>query len=354
MRRVEGFDVLIEQAMYFALGFLVAGLLTLMFLPAFWRRALRLSMRRLQMLMPLSMEEVVAERDLLRAEFAVRERRLEQEMDAIKSEKTLDLATIGRHATRIADLEARLKKAEAETRDMAQQVRESQKVLAERTDLLSSTELALHEMTERAERGVERLRLLESDKEALGRQTEEHQTRVVAHEAKIGALHEETVQFQRDLEALREEHAAVVAQANRLPGLEGDLARVSSELENSLSEKKTLSSALLETRTELSSLQEKRKNEVDYLESALRTARAEARDNADKHEAARADNAMLQGAVEALRSERAQHRRGAGAFSVVGAAPTAADVPALREAVIGFGDKVAQLSDPDTGKQRVL
>ncbi|MBI5012898.1 MAG: hypothetical protein HZC06_09325, partial [Methylocystis sp.] len=47
---------MIEQAMYFALGFLVAGLFALMFLPAFWRRALRLSMRRLQMLAPMSME----------------------------------------------------------------------------------------------------------------------------------------------------------------------------------------------------------------------------------------------------------------------------------------------------------
>ena len=51
--------------MYFALGFLVAGLLTLLFLPAFWRRAMRLSMRRLQMLAPMSMQEVIAERDRL-------------------------------------------------------------------------------------------------------------------------------------------------------------------------------------------------------------------------------------------------------------------------------------------------
>ncbi|HEY8139198.1 MAG TPA: hypothetical protein VIF61_15255, partial [Methylocystis sp.] len=79
--------MLIEQAMYFALGLLVAGLGMLMFLPAFWRRAMRLSMRRLQMLAPLSREQAIAQRDLLRAEFALRERRLEQEMDAIKASK---------------------------------------------------------------------------------------------------------------------------------------------------------------------------------------------------------------------------------------------------------------------------
>src|SRR5512136_674294 len=112
--------------MYFALGFLVAELVTLLFLPAFWRRALRLSMRRLQMLAPMSMEEVIAERDLLRAEFAVRERRLEQEMEAIKASKAYDLAAIGRHAARVADFETRLKKTEADNRDAAQQLREAE------------------------------------------------------------------------------------------------------------------------------------------------------------------------------------------------------------------------------------
>ena len=54
--------------MVFALGFLLCGLLTLLFLPAFWRRAVRLSVRRVEMQMPLSMSEIVAERDQLRAE----------------------------------------------------------------------------------------------------------------------------------------------------------------------------------------------------------------------------------------------------------------------------------------------
>ena len=68
----------IEQTMVFAAGFLLAGLLALLFLPALWRRALRLSRRRLEMQMPLSMDEIVAERDQLRAQFASDRRRIEQ------------------------------------------------------------------------------------------------------------------------------------------------------------------------------------------------------------------------------------------------------------------------------------
>ena len=71
--------------MIFMLGFLVAGLVALFFLPAFWRRALRLSKRRLEMLMPLSMEEIIAERDQLRAESALAQRQVEQKARAINA-----------------------------------------------------------------------------------------------------------------------------------------------------------------------------------------------------------------------------------------------------------------------------
>jgi chromosome segregation ATPase len=335
---------LIEQAMYFALGFLVAGLLTLLFLPAFWRRALRLSMRRLQMLAPMSMDEVVAERDLLRAEFAVRERRLEQEMEAIRASKAYDLAAIGRHAARVADFETQLKKAEADNRDMSLQLREAQKVLAERTDLLRSTELALQEMTERADRDVARLRLLESDKEELGREKEAQYSRVVAHEAKIGALHEQTTLLQRDLETTRAELDRVSAEAARVPGLLEKLADREAALESARTEQATLVAERDVVRSQLLSEQERRRNEVDHLEGALRVARSEAREQADKLEAARADNAMLHGAVEVLRAERAHLRRGGPSGGEGAPAATEADVAALREALAEFGDRVARLA----------
>ena len=79
------------------------------------------------------------------------------------------------------------------------------------------------------------------------------------------------------------------------------------------------------------------------MEGALRVARAEANDAAGKLESARADNAMLQGAVEALRAERANLRRaanGSKALSVVPVAASDAEIAALREAIIDFGDRV--------------
>ena len=110
--------------MIFALGFLVAGLLALLVLPAFWRRAMRLSQRRLEMLMPLSMAEVFAERDQLRAQAAVEQRRLERKIEALTQDRAGHMSEIGRRAGVIADLraglagvEAALRAKEAELRD---------------------------------------------------------------------------------------------------------------------------------------------------------------------------------------------------------------------------------------------
>jgi chromosome segregation ATPase len=95
----------IYEGLIFALGFLVAGLLTLLILPAVWRRAVRLSARRLEMQMPLSMTEIVAERDQLRAEFAVKQRQLEQNLESLVNALAEAKAELGRRTILIAKLE---------------------------------------------------------------------------------------------------------------------------------------------------------------------------------------------------------------------------------------------------------
>jgi hypothetical protein len=94
----------IEQAIFFALGFLIAGLLALAIAPAFWRRAIRLSMRRLEMLVPLSTREIVAERDLLRAEFAVERRKLERKVAGLNEIHATEMAELGRRAAQLAEI----------------------------------------------------------------------------------------------------------------------------------------------------------------------------------------------------------------------------------------------------------
>lgn len=62
---------MIEQGLFFVTGMCVSALIWVLLLPAFWRRALRISRARLALSLPLSLEEVLAEQDRLRAAHAV-------------------------------------------------------------------------------------------------------------------------------------------------------------------------------------------------------------------------------------------------------------------------------------------
>jgi hypothetical protein len=64
--------MLIENMMYFALGLLVAGLIALIIMPAVWKRAVRLTKRRIEAATPITLSEFRADKDQLRAEFALK------------------------------------------------------------------------------------------------------------------------------------------------------------------------------------------------------------------------------------------------------------------------------------------
>src|SRR3954463_14849757 len=91
--------------MFFALGFLTAGLLALIAFPALNARAERLARRRGEAQFPLSISELTAEKDHLPAEFAGLQRRLERKAEEALSEKHRDMEELGRRAVRIEALE---------------------------------------------------------------------------------------------------------------------------------------------------------------------------------------------------------------------------------------------------------
>lgn len=90
--------------MVFALGFLVASLCALLGLPAVNARAARLARRRTEAMLPLSVTEIAAEKDFLRAEFAVRQRRLERSAEAARDKRHADMAALGTRTMEVAAL----------------------------------------------------------------------------------------------------------------------------------------------------------------------------------------------------------------------------------------------------------
>src|ERR1035438_8207028 len=88
---------MIEPIMYFGIGFLVAALVGLVVVPLVHGRAVRLTMRRLEAATPLSMAEIQADKDQLRAEFAMSTRRLEMSVENLKTKTTSQLADLGKN-----------------------------------------------------------------------------------------------------------------------------------------------------------------------------------------------------------------------------------------------------------------
>ena len=87
---------MVEPIMYLAIGFLVSMLLCLMIVPLVHNRAVRLTTRRMEAATPLSMAEIQADKDQLRAEFAMSARRLEMSVEQLKNKTGSQLVELGR------------------------------------------------------------------------------------------------------------------------------------------------------------------------------------------------------------------------------------------------------------------
>src|SRR6478736_1969312 len=159
---------MIEPIMYLAIGFLVSMLCGLMIVPLVHNRAVRLTTRRMEAATPLSMAEIQADKDQLRAEFAMSARRLEMSVEQLKNRTTSQLAELGKKTDAInrmkielGEKNATIFSLEAREKAMKEQLRATEEEFAAKTELLRSAEQALtdkqaelgrinHELNDRA------------------------------------------------------------------------------------------------------------------------------------------------------------------------------------------------------------
>lgn len=143
----------IENIMYFALGLLAAALVALIIMPAVWKRAVRLTKRRIEAATPITMAEFRADKDQLRAEFALSTRKLEMtietlrnrlaqqvgdvsqsrsDLGALRAEREQRDAIVKELEAREAELRARTSEMERQATDLAQRLRMRERELESR------------------------------------------------------------------------------------------------------------------------------------------------------------------------------------------------------------------------------
>ena len=310
---------MIEPLMYFGIGFLVAALCALILIPLVHNRAVRLTARRLEAATPLSMAEIQADKDQLRADFAMSTRRLEMSVDQLKEKTASQAAELGKKGDAINQLRLEVSEKtatifalEAREKELRDQLRATEDNLAGKTRDLHLTESVLADREAELSRVTTALHdstfLAESQKIEIGSLALEGGTlkqRLAAVLDELKGVQErrdiERVEFQATTHNLAEERERGEQLRARIAELEQQLvaqitqtdlhSRRAADLDTRLSDQTRLLAQsefeLNQTRNELL-----KSNEIG---NDLRTSFAELRDRAaEAIEQFRAEKAALQ------------------------------------------------------------
>jgi chromosome segregation ATPase len=374
----------IEQAMIFALGFLVAGLLALAFVPAVWARANRLTRRQLEMQIPLSVQEILAERDQLRAEFAVERCRLDQRAEKLGEQHAADLAQLGQLVTQISQFEN-------EVTSSARALQESEAAAARARNELFATQAelgAVHKAFYDAEGLLERrqaefleyVRMQESMKllaEARFAALAASDARVASLELRLGDVSRSLVEAEQKITE-KELHSRSLVDA--MGGVRQDRehaeskgARIQERLDFEIRRTAQLTEELKALRQQHdeglgqlrsmmvkinvgeTAIEDAKRREKDILvqrDMLVERAREAERAASDKYVHLRSEFAATQGALDVARQrctelegKLARHTAAAeqkGAPAPVAAAPSE-DMSALRQSIRDVGDSIVKM-----------
>jgi chromosome segregation ATPase len=325
----------IEQVMVFALGFLIAGLVALAFAPVFWARAIRLSVRRLEMQLPLSMREILADRDQVRAESAVEQRRVELKAEALNQAHVADLAELGRRAARITQMQEHIAGLRQTNTAQSLDLAKLSRAHAELSTEASALSKELYDLDGLRARGKDKFNELTYQHNSLLTVADEQKATLATLSAWGAAIEARLADTERTLnttqtmlcnkeaeatllashlERARDEvHASDLArqsaidkyerQGNRVADLEGRLKDAQEAQAESLARLRTLAGKLEAHENELrqaAQVEEDLRLKHDSLVERMRTVERGLIDRIDR---LRTENAALQGALGAARQE---------------------------------------------------
>jgi chromosome segregation ATPase len=278
---------MIEPAMYLGIGFLVASLLGLVFIPLVHARAVRLTVRRMEAATPLSMAEIQADKDQLRAEFAMSTRRLEMNVEQLKAKTTSQLAEIGKKTDAINRLKAELGEKSATIFALEAREKALKDQMKATEDELSVKTLGLHEAERNLSDKQATMTRLSSDLGDRTAMSDSQRIELIALKTQIDALRIRIGDYEQDIkkveDRLEKERADSTQATTNLADERGkveNLGKRVGQLEQQLVAQSTEAEFLgkraaeLEARaTEQGRLLVEREYECDRLKSELEDSR---------------------------------------------------------------------------------
>jgi len=324
------------------MGFLVAGLITLLFLPVLAHRAKRLAEARARLTAPLSEQQAIAERDQLRAEFAVERQRIEQRMTKLEDSVAQHRAELGRRASAIVALQEtgteQLSEISAQRVGLARRSDEVRALDAE----LASAKMALHDFAAQIDRGRaeisgQRARLLE-----LETATDKHRTIFAGFETRTSGLEMELDDSRRNAQALsRSARIEQTRQAEALAAQQEEIKRLTASLADAMKQGATLVAEVEDKSRQLADARAK----LGEAEAQL------ARSERGREDVLIESSQLLRGSGERVSMLRELERLRA---RLVAAESAQQGDSSLREAIARIGLDVVRLAAPPAEKASAL
>lgn len=305
---------MVEPIMYLAIGFLVSMLFGLMIVPLVHNRAVRLTTKRLEAATPLSMAEIQADKDQLRAEFAMSARRLEMSVEQLKNKTSSQLAELGKKSdainrlkielgeknAAIFALEARekalkdqLRSTEEEFSSKTQSLRTAEQLLADKQADLGKLNSELSQRSMTAESRQVELLAVRSQIEAL-------QLRVNEAEKEVAGSQQRLTDHRNEAEIATRELGEARGKVENLSGRVGDLDR---QLVVQTKETEMLSTRVTDLENRLA-IQGKILAEREYENNLLRQQAEAAKQTEQKLREDIASGTGNSGAMDKLRAEK--------------------------------------------------
>ena len=231
---------MIEYGLLFGLGFMAAALVVMLVAPAIHQRIVLYTENRLKATMPLSPQEIRAQKDMARAVYAAENARTTQELTR-EREKSIALKLsneqLGHEASRLVaenqDLHAQINEMSVEAAEFRSKIRRAELEADNLKEALKRTEENIVAKGLEIEAQSKRLRLMASDIDNMKIEASSRETEIENLKMRVQTLRDEREELRRETKLLtkraKDAELRLSQEEHKLLRLDDRLARQMSE-----------------------------------------------------------------------------------------------------------------------------
>lgn len=341
---------MIEYALLFALGFLAATLTGLLVAPAVQKRIVKFTENRMRATMPLSPQEVRAQKDMARAAYAaenarlsegIRREREKHTLEMVRNEKLLaQAAAIG---TENAELHAQIADMNIEAGDMRSALRREEMKGEQLKAALATADREIRGKVADIEALHARIHHLEADLDAMKIDLATRDTTMENLKSRIGNLKDERDRLREDLKTANQSAKALEV---RLSREEGRVLQLETRLTRELAGSADKDNAIERRIAEINRLRDKVKTLTAENKEAVKAVRSTelARTIAASRPSPRRTDKVAPPPIDIAALEEDVRNQGTALSERLMAAKTGENDAALREEMADLASKMIVLT----------